>query len=140
MAIFKRFFSSNKPAILVLDNPDVYRILDLWLKKKPEFSNYQTSHAGTFEIAIEKAKSLGNKLEILISEIKIPGNKRGIDCAREIIKTNRDLSILFYTGDVSYRNEMKALQVKKFLPEASFAFKPFKYEEFFSALKSVVRQ
>lgn len=74
-----------------------------------------------------------NDFQLLLMDIILPGNKNGMDLAREVRKVNRDVAIMFITKTVQFA--INGYEVNA----VDYILKPLVYDEFSLKLKKAVR-
>jgi CheY-like chemotaxis protein len=107
-----------KTIVLVEDEDLVRRLVSRLLEKE----GYRVIEAGTAEEGLE-ILSNGEKADLLLTDITLPGGLNGIELGRRALEERRDLKLICMSG--SGEEEMTSDLLKRAGRTAAFLGKPF---------------
>ena len=107
-----------KTIVLVEDEDLVRRLVSRLLEKE----GYRVIEAGTAEEGLE-ILSNGEKADLLLTDITLPGGLNGIELGRRALEERRDLKLICMSG--SGEEEMTSDLLKRAVGAAAFLNKPF---------------
>ncbi len=118
--------------ILIVDDNDSVRSVE---KDLLEAHGYTVLEADTARDAIEKA--IGNRVDLVIMDIRLPNKKRGIGAAKILRKNEKtsDVPIIFVTG----YSEGKDAEEISGIPNHVYLMKPFKVSELLGIIKEKLK-
>jgi CheY-like chemotaxis protein len=107
-----------KTIVLVEDEDLVRRLVSRLLEKE----GYRVIEAGTAEEGLD-ILSNGEKADLLLTDITLPGGLNGIELGRRALEERRDLKLICMSG--SGEEEMTSDLLKRAGRTAAFLSKPF---------------
>ena len=100
----------GKPLILVADDePSILQYIELVLR----VANYRVITATTVEEAWEILQSQQGEIELVLTDIVMPGSIDGQDLAKRIHQLEPALPVVFITGALSETDDRAAMMVEK---------------------------
>ncbi|MDB5446010.1 MAG: histidine kinase [Phenylobacterium sp.] len=113
--------------LLVEDDDEVAALVTEMLEQL----GYQVTRAAS-AVAALGALSNGRAIDLVFSDIMMPGGMNGVDLAREIRRRRRDLPVLLTSGYAEAAKESAAAEGVRVLP------KPYRLDELAAALSGVI--
>jgi len=80
--------------VLIVEDEDLVR--NLWIEAL-EGLGYKVMHASNGEAAVETAKALGGRIDLLLTDIAMPGIN-GRDLAEKLLRIHPEMKVLFTSG------------------------------------------
>jgi CheY-like chemotaxis protein len=113
--------------LLVEDDDEVAALVTEMLEQL----GYQVTRAASAAAALG-ALSNGRAVDLVFSDIMMPGGMNGVDLAREIRRRRSDLPVLLTSGYAEAAKERAAAEGVRVLP------KPYRIDELAAALENVI--
>jgi DNA-binding NtrC family response regulator len=115
---------------IVEDEPS----LQFFYSQLLDFQKYgEISFARDGEEAISMFKSFREKPKVILMDYRLP-KKNGIEATKEILKMDKDVRIIFTTGDWSVKEKALSIGVSKFLT------KPYSIDRFLEELTHAIEE
>src|ERR1700744_239250 len=108
--------------------PRFYLIVDdepgirTYLKAILESRGIESLEAASADEALQLLRKFNDRIDLVISDIRIPGDMNGVDLAYQVRKSNPTLPVMFISDD------------EKAPPGFEFVYKPFRPAAIFAAI------
>ena len=116
--------------LLVDDEPAIRSYLRAILERE----KFQCLEAGNVAQALGITHRLDGRIDLIISDIKMPGDVDGVDLAYSVRNSYPDIPVILISG---YSDDES---VKRSIPAFRFIHKPFVPETILSAVRSAIHK
>lgn len=125
----KRF--PGAPTILVVEDEGVLREMERGIL---EHYGFNVLEADSGRRAYDLWRSEGERVDLLLADIVLPRGITGVELAKRMVDTQRDLKIIFTTGRILPHAEQQALAQMN----ARFLPKPFEQDALVQLVRSTL--
>jgi len=124
--------STHQRTLLLVDDEKILREI---IAKVLRREGYLVLEAAASEAAIDAVHRFGQKLDLLISDMTLPGAAGGLWLFEELQKSNRELRAVFISG----RTLEEVCQDAPLPKGTSFLEKPFENDAIVDAVRKILR-
>ncbi|MFO7560109.1 MAG: PAS domain S-box protein [Desulfobacterales bacterium] len=132
--VAKSQIHEKRRVLLVEDEPAIADVQRQILTKEP--FNHIVSVAVNGKIAIEMFDT--NEFDVISLDYMLPGNINGLDVYNHIREKDKDIPVLFISGNIEFLESMKALREKD--PNLEHVSKPVDNLDYVNKINELVRR
>ena len=130
--IVKSQIYDKRRILLVEDEPAIADVQYQLLTKEP--FNHIVSIAANGQIAIDTFDR--NKFDVISLDYVLPGNINGLDVYHHIRENNKDIPVMFISGNIEFLESMKRLKEKD--PNLEYLSKPIDNLDYVNKINELV--